>query len=103
MKNTDTSTDKLFTRSIPESVTWNELFEICDRARRMSALLDEQNTIRKREGRSTVLKTAIRHNAIVRHIHAIVDQDSFAKFADANDCVPSDLPLVRYASHPKHL
>ena len=57
MTNTNTSTDRLFLRiaNFPTDVTWNELFDICERARKLSRLLDEQNTIRKSEGRSTLL------------------------------------------------
>jgi len=94
---------KLFIRSIPENVTWNELFDLCDNASKMSALLDEQNTIRKREGRSTLLRTVVRHNQVVRHLMDVVGHESFPAFAHANDCTPGDMAFVRFASHPKYL
>lgn len=96
-------TEKLFTRTMPETVGWNDLFELVRRADRMSALLDRENSKRKREGRSVLLRTVARHNQRVEHLLALLDGPDFPRFAAANDCTPGDMAIVRYASHPSHL
>jgi len=96
-------TEKLFVRSLPESVTWNEFFAICRRADALSMLLDKRSRARNAAGKPMQLRTISAHNQVVSAIHATIDAPGFYAWAEAQDLFRGDLPLVRFASHPKHL
>lgn len=100
MSNTQ-NTEKLFARKIPDSVTWNEFFDVCDRARKMSKLLDSENERRKKQGRPTLLRAAKAHNRVVMDIFATIESEPFRELMRACEMTANDLPWVRYATHPK--
>ena len=96
--------DKLFAREpLPAHVTWNEFYDLCDRAARLSRLLNRANRTRKAAGRSTFLRTTIAHNVRVSALLNTIDQPAFEAWAESNLCCRSDLPWVAFASHPKYL